>query len=792
VKQSVAPAAPPQGARLPRLIVPSRYVAQLTIGSGEQLGGHIEISGELPAPSRVIWLHGVELAVTAAVAKRGDAHVPLTARAQAWNDTELIELQAAEPLAAGAWTIAIDYTAGIERQGLLPEHLDMHDADAVAAAQAVLRADNAHGAFRETDANGSYVFTQFEAMDARRVFPCIDEPDVKVPWQLSLVVPAADVAASNTPAVRETPMPGDRKRVEFAPTRPLPSYVIAFAVGPFEVVDAGSSAGGVPVRLLLPPGTPGREHAVGDGRQAGQVLDALAAWTQQPYAYGKLDLVAVPRTGNEWAAMENPGLVTFAARFLDPRLATLSWIGVVAHELAHQWFGDLVTPKWWSDVWLSEAFAEWIGGKAVAQVSPATADPSGFANYVEDELLPRGPVRGPVTTAKDVEAYMGGWHGAQVLRMIEAYVGAETFQRAVRAYLAAHAGGNATTADLVAAFDAATGAKWTAAFADAIDAPKPPELAVRLACVAGHASVHVTGRGTVPVCVAYDRDGQRARACGMLAGGARDVALDTRACPTWFLPNADGAGTYQVTWDGMLAAVQHGWSAMTRADRVELAREASTAEAVPLVPALDAIGDADARALIVAILDRDARLVPDDLRAALATWIQTKFGAAARDVRFRARSHDERGTSADRALVSLVAQTGDPALVAAGIALASSGGLSDEYRELVLVLAESANPSVATRILAEVAANPSEGDDGIALLRRMPDIIAVATADPDQLGALRDDLRQRLLASACSMKERAAVASAASADTLATIDACIAKRAALDPVFRAWLAPAKP
>src|SRR6185503_11945064 len=210
---------------------------------------------------------------------------------------------------------------------------------------------NTTGAFKLTYGGANYVYTQLEALYARRVFPIIDEPDIKVPWQLTLDVPKGLTAVSNTPVVKDYDL-ATGHRFEFAKTKPLPSYLVAFGIGPFDIVDAGKTKGGAPVRIVAMKGR-GAEAAYA-AKTTARILDLLEEWFGIPYPYEKLDMLAVPIVIG-FSAMENAGLVTCVEQLMlfDPKKPSWrqrrGYIAVTSHELAHQWFGDYVTMAWWDD-----------------------------------------------------------------------------------------------------------------------------------------------------------------------------------------------------------------------------------------------------------------------------------------------------------------------------------------------------------------------------------------------------------------------------------------------------------
>jgi alanyl aminopeptidase len=309
-----------------------------------------------------------------------------------------------------------------------------------------------------------YTFTQFEADDAREAFPCFDEPAFKIPWNVTVVARAADLVVGNTPIDKES-VEGGKKTVVFKTTKPLPSYLIAIASGPLETVPIEGL--GVPGRVVTVKGA--SRLAADAARITPPLVKALEAYFGRPYPYEKLDLVAVPEF---WpGAMENAGQITFADRLLllDPNRASASQrrnqASVTAHELAHMWFGDLVTMAWWDDLWLNESFASWMGEKVTHEVFPEYGIDLRLVTDTDEAMRTDGKlttraIRQPVTSmanllqSADVLAYK---KGETLLGMFERWAGKQSFREGVREYLAAHEWKNATAADLLAALSHATG-----------------------------------------------------------------------------------------------------------------------------------------------------------------------------------------------------------------------------------------------------------------------------------------------------------------------------------------------
>ena len=305
-------------------------------------------------------------------------------------------------------------------------------------------------------AGDGIVATQFEAADARRVFPCFDEPGFKAPWRLAVEAPTGVAVLSNSAPASEEDLDG-RRRIRFAETPPLPTYLVALVLGRVDA-HLPVSVRGVPVRTFAQPA---KLALTGFGQDvAVEVLPRLEDYFGVPYAFGKLDQVGLPEF--EAGAMENAGLITYreVALLLDPATASLAQkkrvAEVVTHELAHQWFGNWVTMTWWDDLWLNEAFATWMAFKIVDQWNPAWRvwlefDQGKAAALHLDALRSTHPVRAEIrnvaeaTEAFDLITYE---KGGAVLRMIEGYLGEEPFREGIRTYMRRHAKGNAVADDL--------------------------------------------------------------------------------------------------------------------------------------------------------------------------------------------------------------------------------------------------------------------------------------------------------------------------------------------------------
>jgi alanyl aminopeptidase len=738
VDRGLEPPAP--ALRLPRNFLPASYAATLAIDPAKSgFDGAIAITGTLSQRSSVIWLHGHQLTIKRAVATRGGSEVQLTATP---HGDELLAFRAATPLDPGEWTLAIDYT------GVYDEL-------------------NTTGAFKQTVRDAPYVYTQFEALYARRVFPCFDEPDSKVPWKLTLDVPSKLVAVSNTPVVRELALGPERRRLEFAATKPLPSYLIAFAVGPFDVVDAGKTTRGTPVRIIAMKDR-GPEGAWA-ARTTPRLIDLLEDFFGSPYPYEKMDMLAIPITVG-FGAMENVGLITFTetSMLLDPKHAAkdreYSWVFIAAHELGHQWFGDLVTTAWWDDIWLNEGFANWVERKISARFEPSWHEE--LAEVVvrnqaleADSLVSARQIRQPIVTPDDIiNAFDGITYdkGASILNMFEGYLGRDVFLKGVREYVKQHMFGSATSSEFASAISKASGKDVNAAFATFLEQPGAPEITATLVCDRGQAPrialaqqryvpagapVPAAGKPwIVPVCVAYDRGGKRAEACSLLEAQSGSMALDAPSCPRWMMPNLDGRGYYRNAYTAaqVVALRDAGWPQLKPTERNVVLFDTTDATmhgklplslALSFVPRLLAAGDRFSIVAALRIPTGVNELITDELRPSYEAWLRRTFGQAARRSGLSPRDSDSLDVETVRGtLINAVGSIArDPGLTAEAVKLAARWReLPPAIRGAVLELAAHASPAVFTRLLDEVHREPDRA-------RRQEIVNALAsTPDPEQ------------------------------------------------------------
>jgi len=439
-----------------------------------------------------------------------------------------------------------------------------------------------------------YAFTQFEAIDARKAFPCWDEPSFKFPWQMTLSVPEGLEAVSNTPIASEHSS-GGTKTLVFSKTKPLPSYLLAIAVGPFDFVPITGLR--VPGRVVVPKGS--KALATTAARMTPSLFAALERWFTIPYPYEKLDLIAVPEFAP--GAMENPGAITYGDRFI---LFDEKSIGAeerrtfavfTAHEIAHMWFGDYVTMKWWDDLWLNESFAEWMGDKIADQVYPAYRQPlralmDSDRAFTVDAQLATHAVRRPVKTmenlyeAADDLAYQ---KGQAVLNMTERWIGPEVFRKGVVAYLREHAYGSAEGKDLWNALGRASGKDVPGVLASFLDQPGVPMVTAELG-TAGDVTLSqkrflnygVTAPEKtlweIPVTLVWISKG-KPRTTSLLLDRERATVKLPGPAPAWVHPNADEGGYYRWSVDAgsLPKLIADAPSALTARERVGFIQNAT-------------------------------------------------------------------------------------------------------------------------------------------------------------------------------------------------------------------------
>jgi alanyl aminopeptidase len=510
------------------------------------------------------------------------------------------------------------------------------------------------GLYRVAAGGEHYAFTQFEAADARRAFPCWDEPEYKIPFRIELSIPRGMDAVGNTP-VEKSEDRGRWKRVVFARTKPLPSYLLAIAVGRFDFVPIRGMS--VPGRIVAPRGM-GRLAGTA-AREAGPILEAEERYFGIPYPYAKLDLVAVPEF---WAgAMENAGAITFkdGILLLDPARVSVrerrELVFVVAHEMAHMWFGDLVTMRWWDDLWLNESFADWLADKITDRIDPrfgwrlASLEP--VQRIMETDARPGTvPIRQKVESAGQGlnEVGLAYDKGRAVLAMVERWLGPDVFRRGVRRYLEAHRFGSATGEDLWDALSKASGRDVESPMHSFLDQPGLPLVSVvpeagaaaRLTqkrfLNAGARAVPETW--SVPVVLKFSSGSSVGERSLLLDSASARVELP--AAPDWILPNADSAGYYR--WSipqAMLESLaRKGPAAMNPSERIGFignlrglveAGEIPAGKALELLSGFGADPEPAVASMLVRALDGlRMPLATPDLAPAWAAYVRRVFRPA--------------------------------------------------------------------------------------------------------------------------------------------------------------------
>ena len=538
-------------AQLPDTLTPAAYRIDMLIDpEADAMSGTVEIDAVINEATDGFWIHAKDMDVTEASVSIGGADYALAFDPVPLDEAPsgLAWMQAEERLPEGAGTVRMTYTTPYNQ--------------------------NLNSAYKVVRGEDAYIVTQMEPLGAREAFPGLDEPKFKQPFQLSITAPDGNVVVSNTPKTAEVPLEDGLIRHEFDQTKPLPTYLVAFAVGPYDVVEAPDlPPNSVRSRPLAFRGL----AAKGEGKRLQYALEntdglltALEEYFAIPYPYEKLDIIAAPDYA--FGAMENPGLIVYREYLLllddnAPLSQKRAYASVHSHELAHQWFGNLVTPVWWEDIWLNEAFATWMGNKGLTLWRPE----GNFGNNTLraslgamdiDTLSSTRAVREPLPRSENVMDQFDGItyrKGGGVLDMFESFVGEERFRDGVRLHMERYADDVATADDFFQSIaDGSGNPDVVSAMKSFVDQPGLPLVSV-------DASGPLTLRQSryAPLGSTTDRDAQLWEIPVVLKMGFGDEVREARYLvksqqlsvddlfrdgqPDWIMPNANGAGYYRFT-----------------------------------------------------------------------------------------------------------------------------------------------------------------------------------------------------------------------------------------------------
>ncbi|MEO6259642.1 MAG: M1 family metallopeptidase, partial [Thermoanaerobaculia bacterium] len=456
-------AIPLSAARLGERVVPKRYVLQVTPDlSRETFAGEESIDLQIGEPVTTLRLHALDLALSAATLLVGGETMALTVSPEPVSET--VMLDAGRLIPAGPARLQLHF------EGKLNQEL--------------------RGFYVSRTEKRKYAVTQFEATDARRAFPCFDEPSFKAVYEISLVIDSRDSAISNAQMISDTPGRRGKHTVRFAPTPPISSYLVAMLVGDFRCLKGSSDD--IPIRVCTTPGQERLARFALDTAQAVLHYDNVYFGIRYPFA--KLDLIGIPDF--QAGAMENAGAITFRESFLLLDDATASTedrklvAGVIAHEIAHMWFGDLVTMKWWDDIWLNEGFATLMTRRPLEAWHPEwrldlDAVNQTLAALATDSRQSTRKIRTGVETPREIFSLFDGiayGKTASVLGMIEEWLGPEVFRKSISQYLTRYAWNNASAEDFWSSMAQSSGQPVDTVMRSFVEQPGAPLLHITERC----------------------------------------------------------------------------------------------------------------------------------------------------------------------------------------------------------------------------------------------------------------------------------------------------------------------
>jgi len=647
--------------RLKKDVVPTFQTINLKIDSRETAyGGNVNMSLTVNNPASSFIFHAEDMTIVDLVLSGKEGEIKTTYAAGENGRTTLTAEKTLEP---GEYTLGISFTASFNTQAV--------------------------GLYRTEAGGESYLFTQFEESDARKAFPCFDEPAFKFPYQMTLTIPEEHIAVTNTPIEIQSASDG-WKTMTYKKTEPLPSYLLAIAAGPLETVDVPDMP--IPTRIVC---VKGKSHLTDEtARITPPLMKALIDYFERPYPYEKLDLIAVPEF---WAGgMENAGAITFRETVIlhDPKAISIaqrqSLVTVMAHELAHMWFGDLVTMEWWDDLWLNESFASWMGDKIADQEFPnlgigiSTVETS--LRAMNGDARPTAlAIRPPDSKTADLLSNIGAVYskGQAVLLMMERWLGEATFRKGINIYLKENELKNATAADLWKALSEASGRDVEHALGKFITQPGVPLVTME---VLDNNKLRLTQKRfmnygnaapeellwQVPVSLKFS-DGKVSKEYSFVLGSAEEtVTLPLDGQLQWIYPNVSSSGYYRwkLPQEMFTKLIENSQEYLNTAERIGLMRNLSA-----LLDAGEISGGAYLQALSLFANDPEPvvidnlissigkikeALVPDELKDEYAGYINQMMKPALDRFGLEAKTGESEEVSLLRpSLVSWLADEGE-------------------------------------------------------------------------------------------------------------------------------------
>ncbi|HXR40074.1 MAG TPA: M1 family metallopeptidase [Terracidiphilus sp.] len=720
---SLATSVAASGQRLPETVQPEHYTLTLTPDlKAATFSGVETIDVTLAEAANAITLNSAEIAFQP-VTVTADGKQQ-TATVSSDKDKKQTTFTFGEKIPAGKATLSINYT------GILNNEL--------------------RGFYLSKTAKRNYAVTQFESTDARRAFPSFDEPAFKATYDVTLVVDAGDTAISNGPIISDTPGPGEGKHtLKFLTTPKMSTYLVAFLVGDFQCTSG--EADGVQIRGCATPDkvalTP---YSV---EVAKYVLHYYDTYFDIPYPLKKLDLIALPDF--EAGAMENFGAITYreTAMLIDPKTASVgvkkNVALVIAHEMAHQWFGDLVTMQWWDNIWLNEGFATWMENKPVAAMHPEWNIDQIVASDEDETLnLDAQPttraIRAKAETREEIEQMFDGisyGKASDVLLSVENFLGPETFRNGVHNYLAAHRYSNATAEDFWGAQTATSHKPVDKIMESLVAQPGEPLLTFGQAA-GGEVSVaqkrfflsptiepDSKQKWTIPVCFKTGSDRQE---CQVLTPG--DTTLKVPAA-SLFYANAGGKGYYRSAYppNSYAALVANAETDLSPTERISLTgdewaqvrgNKATVGDYLNLVTALKDDPSAEVMgSAFGGVRSIYERVAGDaDERAALAAWIRATFAPVYAKLPPPSESDTSNTRELRAHLFDVLGYAKDPAV------LAQAREITEKY---------FADPGSVEATLGQTAAAIAARNGDAALFDKLQKVAETSTNPDFQEGALQ-------------------------------------------------------